>query len=472
MIAAKQALDSTTRVKEDNRLTTDNAEKDLLQLEGTIESLQKEITSLRARFVGATDIEEAEKMLTKRDEENKIAGQRNAEEKVTAQEIMSSIEWSLLLESLNRTAIQITESDKNIKDSISLEERLKRRIEELEKTLSDMTPSDTSQSAEEKEQTIREVEVSVQLATTELAESRRQLEKSEEAATKLSRQHSEISRQLDALKARWTGAGLSSEPALDTWEKAKKDVADSMAGYETEIATVQGLQAELAKWGVAEELRQVDEDIDRVRGDLTISEHTEILSTSLRESQAKLDSIKERSSALNSFADKLRRKLEQLQEYLVAITEPWKELLHRVVLDPRFTDTTLSAYTRNNKQHAEVKVPLHGTNIAANIVASEAQITDLQFTFLLAMALNNQWTPWRGLLLDDPTQHHDLVHASSVFDLLRDYILDHQFQVLLATHDSVHAKFFLRKLQNDGIPANLIQLRAVQEGVIAELVTV
>ncbi|MCI5224389.1 MAG: hypothetical protein D3924_17410 [Candidatus Electrothrix sp. AR4] len=57
-----------------------------------------------------------------------------------------------------------------------------------------------------------------------------------------------------------------------------------------------------------------------------------------------------------------------------------------------------------------------------------------------------KWIPWRALLLDDPTQHHDLVHASSVFDLLRDYISDLGFQVMLSTHDSQQANFFRRKL--------------------------
>ena len=114
----------------------------------------------------------------------------------------------------------------------------------------------------------------------------------------------------------------------------------------------------------------------------------------------------------------------------------------------------------------QVNVPLHGEKILAHHVASEAQITDLQLTFLLALAQSYEWTPWRALLLDDPTQHHDLVHASAVFDLLRDYVAEKNFQVLLATHDSIQAKFFMRKLQNDGIPARICTLQATSAGVV------
>lgn len=472
MIDAKQAFDNTTRAKEENRLAADNAQAAITQVDDTIENIQNEITFLRTRFAGAPDYEEAEKALKIKDEEYKIATQQNLQEKVAIPVMMSSTEWSILLESLNQTAKQITEADKNIKDLTSQDEQLKNRIDELKKTLTAFAQSDTSQTIEEKEQAIRDLELSVQITTTELTESRQILDKAEETVARLSRQLSEIGQQIDALKARWARANLAADPTADSWEKAQKGVMNAIANIESEIVGVQRLNTELAKWRVTEELRLVDQDIDRVRGGLTISEHTEMLSVSLRESETKLNTIKERSRAFHDLAENLRGKLDLLQEYLLAINEPWKELLHRVVLDPRFTDTTLSAYTKNNKQHAEVNVPLHNSNIGANFVASEAQITDLQFTFLLAMALNNQWTPWRGLLLDDPTQHHDLVHASSVFDLLRDYIVDHQFQVLLATHDSVHAKFFLRKLQNDGIPANLIQLHAAKDGVIAEPVRV
>jgi DNA repair protein SbcC/Rad50 len=120
------------------------------------------------------------------------------------------------------------------------------------------------------------------------------------------------------------------------------------------------------------------------------------------------------------------------------------------MVEPRFANTNLNSFLYYKKQHANVKVVLHGEKVIASHVASEAQITDLQFAFLLAMARTYQWSSWKALLLDNPTQHHDLVHASAVFDLLRDYIVDHNFQILLARHDSVQAKFFVRKLENDG----------------------
>src|SRR6185312_11497491 len=119
-----------------------------------------------------------------------------------------------------------------------------------------------------------------------------------------------------------------------------------------------------------------------MRGESTIPLFTERLSIARGERQQVLNNLRERERAVYQFEGKLAGQLKQIQDYILTINTPWKELLTRVVLDPRFAETTLRNYTYYKKQHAEVKVPLHGAEIDAKLVASEAQITDLQFTFL------------------------------------------------------------------------------------------
>jgi len=46
---------------------------------------------------------------------------------------------------------------------------------------------------------------------------------------------------------------------------------------------------------------------------------------------------------------------------------------------------------------------MHGRPTKVTDIASEAQITDIQLTFILAMASTYEWTPWKCFLLDDPT---------------------------------------------------------------------
>ena len=98
-------------------------------------------------------------------------------------------------------------------------------------------------------------------------------------------------------------------------------------------------------------------------------------------------------------------------------------------------------------------------------VANEAQTTEVQLSFLLALAVKQPWCNWRALLLDDPTQHHDLIHASAIFDTLRDYIADYGFQLILATHDTNQAAFLERKLLNDRLQTRVYRLVGSPKGV-------
>ena len=210
----------------------------------------------------------------------------------------------------------------------------------------------------------------------------------------------------------------------------------------------------------------IEEEIITTKGHLLEGDYTNTLTEKLDNLTAKHKLLKRNIETLENFSSNLSTELDRVHEVIESINPLWNKLLKRVVVDPRFSATALSSYSYYKKQHADVNVKLHGEDILASYVASEAQITDLQLTFLLALAQNYTWMPWRALLLDDPTQHHDLVHASAVFDLLRDYVAEKNFQVLLTTHDQVQAKFFMRKLENDGIPARICTLQATSTGVV------
>jgi exonuclease SbcC len=45
--------------------------------------------------------------------------------------------------------------------------------------------------------------------------------------------------------------------------------------------------------------------------------------------------------------------------------------------------------------------------------------------------------------------------------------VDHGFQVVIATHDALQARYFMRKLQNDGIEARIWSLAPTPDGVTA-----
>lgn len=280
---------------------------------------------------------------------------------------------------------------------------------------------------------------------------------------------SQLSTRLSNTITRWQAVGLQGIPdrtVLQTYREGIENTISGIAVYLTEITSVAD---ELLKLKTYEEQFQAEREIALIRADRSEAEYAAILHERFTKANQRIIDCSRKISTLNSLANNITSQLDNINERISSINPLWGKLLKRIVLDPRFADTKLVSYTHYRKQHADVNVTLHGKDYVAAQIASEAQITDLQFTFLLSMAQKYQWSPWRALLLDDPTQHHDLVHASAVFDLLRDYIMDQHFQILLATHDSTHANFFVRKLENDGIPTKLWKLQVTADGVNAVL---
>jgi ABC-type nitrate/sulfonate/bicarbonate transport system ATPase subunit len=77
---------------------------------------------------------------------------------------------------------------------------------------------------------------------------------------------------------------------------------------------------------------------------------------------------------------------------------------------------------------------------------------------LLAASTTFSWSRWRGLLLDDPLQHNDVIHASAFMDLLRKMVQELRYQIILSTHDSAEAAFLGRKCHSAGIPYRVHEL--------------
>lgn len=266
-------------------------------------------------------------------------------------------------------------------------------------------------------------------------------------------------------RAQWASLKLQGEPLKDSFENELALLQNNIKSIEDNILVLEQLGNEIARLTSFADYISIEEKISTTKGRLLEVEYTSVLTNNVTALAEKHKLVRSRIDTLNTFSGNLTYQLDRVHELIRSINPLWNNLLKRIVIDPRFSKTELDSYSYYKKPHANVHVPLHGGNTLAAHVASEAQITDLQLTFLLALAQNYQWMPWRALLLDDPTQHHDLVHASAVFDLLRDYAAEKNFQVLLATHDYVQAKFFMRKLQNDGIPARICTLQATANGV-------
>lgn len=267
----------------------------------------------------------------------------------------------------------------------------------------------------------------------------------------------------------WSQAGIDGQPNEEDLKIKYEIVEKTINELDKANVGLNAIEQGLAGWRSAEKFIDADDEIKKQIGDSTEEAYWESLKISVDKKNNALLKIQNKKEAVNLFLKEVISEAEQIHEQLDSINEPWKGLLKRIVINPLiYRAPLLSNTTLRNQQIATTSANIHDQKIDIAKIASEAQLTDLQLTLMLSMANRYQWTPWKALLLDDPTQHHDLVHASSVFDVLRDYMIDLDYQVLMSTHNSIQANFFQRKLENEGVPSKIYQLVPRKGGVTAE----
>lgn len=276
---------------------------------------------------------------------------------------------------------------------------------------------------------------------------------------------SEDDKAISRIITAWDDFGLDGQPMLETSVAKQTTLSEEIDDAEGKLALIGKSEDELARWGWHIEAEKLQKELDNIRGEETESAYHLKMLAEIESHAGRVNKVERVRSALEDFSAKLKSEIETVQEKIATVVPLWRTLLNRIVREPRFGKTALTYVSERNKSKARVHVNLGSHEVSVASVASEAQMTDIQLAFLLSMSLTHSWSPWKALLLDDPTQHHDLVHSASVFDLLRDFISDHGYQVVIATHDAAQARFFLRKLLNDGIDARIINLQPSDEGV-------
>lgn len=273
----------------------------------------------------------------------------------------------------------------------------------------------------------------------------------------------------EGIETEWKQTGLEGQPNEDGLKSRQELIAKIIGNLEIANTKLNSVERELASWRASEKLQDAENEVKRQIGDSSENAHLDFLKTSVDLKKKVLCNIQDKRSGAELFLSNVVLESQQIDKQLNSINEPWKRLLKRIVVNPLITTAPLlKNSTLRNNPIAKTSANINNEYIDIANIASEAQLTDLQLTLMLSMANKYQWTPWKALLLDDPTQHHDLVHASSVFDVLRDYIIDLDYQVMMSTHDSTQAKFFQKKLENEGIPSKIYQLVPRKNGVGAE----
>jgi ABC-type nitrate/sulfonate/bicarbonate transport system ATPase subunit len=103
---------------------------------------------------------------------------------------------------------------------------------------------------------------------------------------------------------------------------------------------------------------------------------------------------------------------------------------------------------------------VYNTDLPPQLVLSEGQLAANGFSILCAASVAYPWSRWKALLLDDPLQHNDIIHAAAFVDLMRNLVERKGYQLLMSSHERSEAEFISRKFDSAGIPCSVLELTA------------
>ena len=156
----------------------------------------------------------------------------------------------------------------------------------------------------------------------------------------------------------------------------------------------------------------------------------------------------------------IRQRLSDFDsEYLEPLNVLTERIGQAILADPRVGigfDIKRNEVTQSAKKDGVLPDDLGP--IDPNLVHSEGQMAAIAVSMLCAASVIFPWSSWRALILDDPLQHNDAIHAAAFADLIVNLVKARGYQVLLTTHDRAQAEFLERKLRANGVVSSQLRL--------------
>lgn len=213
---------------------------------------------------------------------------------------------------------------------------------------------------------------------------------------------------------------------------------------------------QLSHRAVLEQIReQVDGPPNAVRDELLES------ATLLRaRKEAEAEAVRQVKEIAKAAGADISAELEDFNsEYIKPLGFLMSRINQAILCDPR---VGIDLHVKKKKiEQSAVKggeVPKAVGEIDPVLVHSEGQMAALAVSMLCAASLTFPWSRWKALVLDDPLQHNDSIHAAAFADLMGNLVSAEGYQILLSTHDVAQAEFLQRKFRSRRIPCTTLNL--------------
>ncbi|HEY1811404.1 MAG TPA: AAA family ATPase [Kofleriaceae bacterium] len=266
---------------------------------------------------------------------------------------------------------------------------------------------------------------------------------------------------LSGAEKEWRGARLSPPISDVTLDLEEEQLGRRRGQFDATSAGFGHLTAALQRWQDAAELQRIEAQVRDEHGAIGRDEHTRALGAAVALATKELEDAERARLA----ADDLGATLQDVTaEFGERALKPFDELFRRYVRalihDERFHNIEVAYESSARAAGMSFRVSFGGGATEAEFLLSEGQLGEVSLAAMLAASTAFPWSRWRALLLDDPTQYNDLIHATALYDVLRNLVHLAGYQVFISTHDNEQAAFFRRKLDAVGIKCVDCRFRA------------
>jgi DNA repair exonuclease SbcCD ATPase subunit len=269
-------------------------------------------------------------------------------------------------------------------------------------------------------------------------------------------QHEQAAARCESVANRWLQAGMLGQPSNAALDERIKIGAERLHELESCAATTERIAQGLKAWSEATELRSIEERLSAQASPGSLDEHAKTLELTLATAEQALQNATRAREAADALGNVLK---ERTSEFNNRVLQPVQQLFWRylaaLVHDERFHEINLATETSARSGSLHFRLSLgdwQDDGTEAERVLSEGQLAELSLAALLAASSAYRWSRWRALLLDDPTQYNDLIHATAFFEVIRNLVHFEKYQVVLSTHDSQQSTFLRRKLEGMNVP--------------------
>ena len=270
------------------------------------------------------------------------------------------------------------------------------------------------------------------------------------------------------IKVRWRNSGYLGEPTDENVRSQIQRLEDTVTTIGAVRKKHDDLLSSFKLWNQQTELHEAEKRLnalfsiynaktkDDFLSSLEIEEReTEVQYSNLKKAEQIRDSLK---VDINTRLSKVKTDTFQplndvLDKFCSAMLTGWE---HQIITD---------AVINKSSAAADLLIQVEGgKELLPQLILSEGQMAAVELCLMFSASETYPWSPWKALLLDDPLQHNDTIHAASFIDVLRNMIKERGYQVVITTHDVDEAGYYLRKCRNVGIPTQYCHLLSRVDG--------